>query len=58
MREGDRVGGLLRAVCRGKRVSMEAMRGMYEVIVLLTLTYGNVAWVMYAKDRSHVQEMR
>ena len=43
MREGDRVGGLLRAVCRGKRVPMEAMRGMYEVIVLLTLTYGNVA---------------
>ena len=60
VREGERVGGALRAVWRGKKMSVEAMRGMYEAIVVPTVTYGSESWVMYAKDRSRVEavEMR
>ena len=55
VREGERVGGALRAVWRNKGMSVGAMRGMYEAIVVPTLTYGSEAWVMNARERSRVE---
>ena len=49
VREGERVGGALRAMWRNKGMSIGAMRGMYEAIVVPTLTYESKAWVMNAR---------
>ena len=59
-REGEKVGGALRAVWRNKRMSMEAMRGMYESIVVPTVLYGSETWVMNARNVSRLEavEMR
>ena len=55
VREGEKVGGALRAVWRGKNMSVKAMRGMYEAIVVPTVTYGSEAWVMNKRERSRVE---
>ena len=36
-------------------LSVKAMRGMHEVIVAPTVTYGSEAWVMYPRRRSRVE---
>ena len=60
VREGEKVGGALRAVWRNKKMSVKAMKGMYEAIVVPTVLYGSEAWVLNARDVSRVEavEMR
>ena len=60
VREGEKIGGALRAVWRNKRMSMDAVKGLYKVVVVPTVMYGSEAWVLNARDVSKLEaiEMR
>ena len=45
----------MKAIWRNKGMLIGAMKGMYEAIVVPTLTYGSEAWVMNARERSQLE---
>lgn len=52
---GEKVEGALRAVWRNKRMTMDAMKGMYEATVVPTVLYGSETWVMNTDIVSRVE---
>ena len=58
VRKGEKVGGALRAIWKCKEMSVGAMKGMSEAIVLPTLTYGNEAWVIHAREWGQVKVVK
>lgn len=54
-REGEKIGGVSRAICRKKRIVKKAKKGRYEAIVVRTVHYGCETWVINARTASHVE---
>lgn len=40
------------------RMSVDVVKGMYEVVVVLAVSYGSETWVINARDASHVEAVK
>lgn len=56
--EGEKVGGVLRAVWRNKRLPMDVLKEMYKAVVVPTVLYRSETWVLKARERSRMEAVK
>jgi hypothetical protein len=55
--EEEKVSGVLRKMWKGEGLSIDAKRGMHEVIVATTLLYSSEVWATGAAERRRMEVM-